>query len=97
LFAANEGAEGLFWFIFPVIQPGTSSGPLSFQSDDAPTFGDASASDDNPPSPWASSPDGQRVPVPLTRAPDAMSTAFALAGAVLCLAAGMRKNTSLSS
>ncbi|MGP8201389.1 MAG: hypothetical protein ACLQU4_18010 [Limisphaerales bacterium] len=97
LFAENQGAGGLFWFIYPVVEAGTSSGPLSFQSDDAPTLGNASATDDNPPSPWTSIDGGQQVPVPTTSVPDAMSTAAPLAGAVLFLAAGLKKKTSLSS
>jgi hypothetical protein len=96
LFEENVGTGGLFWFIYPVIEPGTSSGPLSFQSDDAPTFGNASATDDNPPSPWTSINGGQEVPVPMTSVPDAMSTAGPLAGVALLLAAGSRKKNSLS-
>lgn len=77
--ATGLGASGLAWFFSPVAA-GSSSGALSFQSDDPPTMGDASASDDNPPSPWA----GDQLPVPTT-VPDSMSTVALLAGMVLLL------------
>jgi hypothetical protein len=63
-FDLNNGASGLFWAFAPV-NPGTSSGPLSFESDQPPTLGNANAQDANPPSPWSSNPDGQQVPVPI--------------------------------
>jgi hypothetical protein len=62
--ANNLGAFGLYWTMSPGVQPGNNSGPLSFQSAMPPVMGNASASDDNPPSPWSSSPYGQMVPVP---------------------------------
>jgi hypothetical protein len=65
VFDENNGHGGLFW-AFAAVNPGTSSGPLSFLSDLPPTLGNANAQDANPPSPWSSYPDGQQVPVPLT-------------------------------
>jgi hypothetical protein len=91
------GTRGLFWFIAPPIAAGASSGPLSFTSDDAPTWGNASAADANPPSPWSSSPAGQPVPVPSLAAPDSFSTAALLAGMLPLLALGLRKKASLLS
>ena len=64
--AFNFGAFGLYWVLYPdVVKAGTSSGQLSFQSELPPSPGNASASDDSPPSPWAS-PNGSPVPVPGT-------------------------------
>ena len=63
LYDANNGSAGLFW-AFAGINPGTVSGPMSFQSDLPPVSGNANAQDRNPPSPWSSNPDGQPVPVP---------------------------------
>jgi len=64
--AFNFGAYGLYWVLSPdVVRAGTSSGLLSFQSELPPSPGNASASDDSPPSPWAS-PNGSPVPVPGT-------------------------------
>ena len=88
------GSAGLSWSM-PSVDAGTNSPPLSFQSDDAPTMGNASASDANPPSPWSSSPDGDQVPVP--NVPDSTNTAALLAGALLLLLPGMRKKASPSS
>ena len=65
VFDENNGPVGLFWLLGSV-NPGTSSGPLSFQSDRPPTLGNANAQDANPPSPWSSNPNGQQVPVPIT-------------------------------
>jgi hypothetical protein len=91
LFAESEGSGGLFWFMSPVA-PGTNSGTLSFQSDDPPTLGNASASDANPPSPWSSSPDGQTVPVPMTAsAPDSLNTLVWLAGMAPLLALALKR------
>jgi hypothetical protein len=82
LIGLNNGSAGLFWAFTP-INPGTSSGPLSFQSDNAPILGNANAQDRNPPSPWSSSPDGQQVPVP-GAVPEPSTTAlFALTGLFL--------------
>ena len=63
LYDANNGSAGLFW-AFAGINPGTVSGPMSFQSDLPPVLGNANAQDRNPPSPWSSNPNGQQVPVP---------------------------------
>ena len=65
VFDENNGNGGLFW-AFAAVNPGTSSGPLSFLSDLPPTLGNANAQDANPPSPWSSNPFGQQVPVPTT-------------------------------
>jgi hypothetical protein len=61
----NNGTSGLFWS-FTVVNPGSSSPTLSFQSYLPPVLGNANASDENPPSPWSSSPFGQQVPIPET-------------------------------
>jgi hypothetical protein len=62
----NNGLTGLDWFIFSpsVVTAGTSSPLLTFESDLPPVLGNADASDGNPPSPWASAPAGDQVPVP---------------------------------
>jgi hypothetical protein len=59
----NNGAAGLYWS-FVAVNPGANSPSLSFQSDLPPGMGNANALDENPPSPWRSSPNGQQVPVP---------------------------------
>ena len=86
--AYDFGAYGLYWVLNPdVVVAGSSSGPLWFTSDLPPSPGNASASDDNPPSPWSSYPNGQPVPVPGTGnfvVPDSMNT-MALLGGVLLL------------
>ena len=80
----NDGVAGLFW-AFTGVNPSNSSPTLSFESDLPPVMGNAGAQDANPPSPWASNPDGQDVPVPNTAlAPDSTST-LALFGGVLLL------------
>jgi hypothetical protein len=56
-------------------------------------MGNASASDDNPPSPWASSPDGQPVPIP--NVPDSMNTMALLAGTLPLFLFVMKKNAKL--
>jgi hypothetical protein len=89
--------SGVEWaMVFPTVAPGTNSGPLSFESYDAPTMGNAAATDANPPSPWNSSPDGQPVPVPST--PDSTNTAALLAGMLLLLPlrSTMKKQACLS-
>lgn len=70
-------STGVFWIMAPV-QAGTSGPKLSFQSDLPPVYGNANASDANPPSPWSSSPAGQPVPVPnisgaITPEPDTLA------------------------
>jgi len=79
------------WILFsPTVAAGTNSGPLSFESLDAPTMGIASAQDANPPSPWDSFPAGQPVPVPSV--PDCGNTFALLGGAMTVLPfIGMRK------
>jgi hypothetical protein len=98
-FSFPEGASGVFWNIASVVA-GSSSGTLSFQSDYAPTMGDASADDSDPPAPWSSaSPYGQEVPVPNTALavpePETM-TMFFLGGLLLLPVRSMlhRKQTS---
>ena len=59
----NNGADGLAWS-FSAVNPGAGSPSLSFQSDLPPGQGNATALDENPPSPWRSTPGGQQVPVP---------------------------------
>ncbi len=59
----NNGVIGLFW-AFDAVNPGGSSPTLSFESDLPPALGNANASGEPPPSPWASVPSGQQVPVP---------------------------------
>ena len=83
----NNGASGLYWFFDPV-NAGASSATLSFTSDDAPTMGNANASDNNLPSPWRSTPLGEKVPVPQTIVPDSTSTLALLAGVLLLLGFG---------
>jgi hypothetical protein len=92
--SANLG-NGIFWFLYPPVYAGSSSGALSYESDNAPSWGNAGATDDNPPSPWSSFPDGQKVPV----APDSTSTLALLAGMLLLLPVGsaMKKKAGLSS
>jgi hypothetical protein len=86
-FGENNGIFGISWFLLtPNVAAGANSGPLSFESLDAPIMGDASASDANPPSPWDSSPDGNPVPVPFV--PDSTSTMPLLAGMMLLLPFG---------
>jgi hypothetical protein len=58
----NNGID-LKWY-FSAVEPGDNSGSLSFESYLPPMPGNADAEDANPPSPWASIPDGQQVPVP---------------------------------
>jgi len=82
LFDQNNGVAGLNW-AFAAVSPGSSSPVLSFDSDMPPTLGNANASDSNPPSPWASNPDGQQVPVPST-VPEPTTIAL-LAGGLLLL------------
>jgi hypothetical protein len=81
----NNGVNGLFWSL-AAVEPGSDSGPLSFESDLAPTWGNANASDANLPSPWASIPYGQEVPVP--NIPESTATITLLAGVLLLLPSG---------
>lgn len=86
-FGANNGTAGLFWY-FTAVNPGNSSGPLSFESDLPPTLGNANALNQNPPSPWSSSPDGQQVPVPgnvTVPAPEPTTTTLLALTALLLL------------
>jgi hypothetical protein len=64
-YSSPNGLSGVFW-IMPPVAPGTGSGVLSYQSALPPIYGNANASDANPPSPWSSAPFGQQVPVPNT-------------------------------
>jgi hypothetical protein len=78
--AFQEAATTLAWTFIPV-NPGSST-TVTFQSDWAPTLGNANASDGSAPSPWASNPFGQQVPVPVPEPPTAMTL---LAGFLLLL------------
>lgn len=71
----TASSGGVNWLITPV-QPGFSSSLLFFTSDLAPTWGNANAQDHNPPSPWASYPGGNPVPVP--NVPDGGATVMLL-------------------
>ncbi len=85
----NNGANGLAW-LFPAVSPGNSV-LIGFQSYLAPGPGNASASDSNPPSPWASNPYGQQVPVPRA-APEPMTMAlFGLAFLLLPFRSNLRR------
>jgi hypothetical protein len=94
---SGVAAGGVSWGLdTPVVNPGTTSGPLSFDSELPPSPGDATANDSNPPAPWASFPDGQVVPVPGTGnfpVPDSTNSMALLAGVLLLLPFGsaMRK------
>jgi hypothetical protein len=81
-------------FYSPTINAGTSQ-TVSFESDFGPTPGNASASDNVPPSPWNSSPDGSPVPVP---SPDSTNTMALLAGSLLLLpiSSMLKKKAALS-
>jgi len=83
----NNGVAGLFWS-FTGVNPSNSSPTLSFESDDPPTMGNANASDANPPSPWASNPNGQQVPIPAISVPDSASTATLLTGVLMLVPFG---------
>jgi len=81
----NNGVNGLFWY-FAAVNPGSSSPALTFESYLAPGLGNANAQDGNPPSPWASDPNGQQVPVPLTLiVPDSTPTIVLLAAILLAI------------
>jgi hypothetical protein len=92
------GGTGISWILIPVIPAGSSSGMLSFESLLPPVPGDATAQDSNPPSPWASFPDGQEVPVPGPTVPDSMNTMAMLASMLLFLpfASILKKKASLA-
>jgi hypothetical protein len=83
---ASADADGVNWVLGAVL-PGSSSPTLSFFSNDAPTFGNAQAEDNSPPSPWASiNNGGQTVPIPntITTVPEpATMTLFSLTGLLL--------------
>lgn len=78
----DNGVAGLNWGFNPV-EPTFNSGTLSFQSDLPPTWGNANATDANAPSPWASTPGGEQVPVP-SNVPEPTTTAL-LTGFLLLL------------
>jgi hypothetical protein len=79
VFTENNGTNGLLW-VLGAVPAGGSSGPLSFQSLLPPTLGNANAQNSNPPSPWASTPFGQEVPVPT---PEPGTLSLLLAGSAL--------------
>lgn len=74
----NSGLGGRWQPI--IITPGNSA-TLSFESDDAPTMGNANANGGTP-GPWSSSPDGSQIPVP-TVVPEPESSMTMLAGLLL--------------
>lgn len=87
----NNGVNGLFWS-FNAVSAGSSTGILSFTSDDPPTMGNANAQDANPPSPWSSAPFGQQVPIPQTATvPDGAATAGLLGGVLMLLPFGVKR------
>lgn len=57
-------SSGITWTFDTALAPGLTSGTVSYESDYGPVYGNAGALDANPPSPWASFPDGQQVAVP---------------------------------
>jgi hypothetical protein len=81
-------------FLDPSIGAGGTSGNLTFTSMLAPSPGEASASDANPPSPWdTANPGGSPVPVPGTGnfgVPDSASTMTLLGGVMMLLPFGRR-------
>jgi hypothetical protein len=92
---ANNAGLGVIWNP-TLVAPGGTSATLSFQSDDAPVLGNASANG-NPvnPAPWSSYA-GSQVPVP--NAPDSTNTITLLACVLLLLPFGsaMRKKAGSS-
>ena len=91
----NNAGHGVIWNPTIVVPSGTSV-LLSFQSDDAPVWGNASANGNpSPPAPWSSYL-GSQVPVP--NAPDSTATITLLAGVLLLLPFGsaMGRKASLS-
>jgi len=81
-------ANGLTWNLFGPVQIGGVSGILDFTSLLAPALGNANAQNQNPPSPWASTPGGQQVPIP--HIPDGGATVMLL-GAALSAMGLLRK------
>ena len=75
----SQSLSGLFWTFAPVLDNGVS-GVLDFTSLLSPALGNANAQDSNPPSPWASVPGGQQVPVPTV--PDGGTTVMLLGAAL---------------
>jgi hypothetical protein len=84
----TSDANGVTWF-FPAVTTGLTSGILDYTSNFAPTWGNANGADANPPSPWASDPLGQQVPVPIV--PDSGTTVALLGlGLAGCTLAGRK-------
>jgi len=92
-FFQNNGTSGLLWG-FPSVAPGTSA-LIAFNSALPPVMGNASASGAFPPSPWASTPNGQLVPVPGIHAvPEpATMTVFGLTLLLLPLRFSLRRSS----
>lgn len=83
LYDRNSGVNGLYWFFAPVTA-GSNSPTLSFQSYLPPGMGNADAEAGAPPSPWASDPYGQQVPIPAP-IPESTATLTLLAAALFLL------------
>jgi hypothetical protein len=64
-YASYSTGSDVYWY-FPGLTAGQSTAALSltFTSPDAPVFGNADATGNNPPGPWASASSIQQVPVP---------------------------------
>ncbi len=81
-------ANGVTWNLFGPVQIGGVSGILDFTTLLPPALGNANALNQNPPSPWASTPGGQQVPIP--HIPDGGATVMLL-GAALSAMGLLRK------
>jgi hypothetical protein len=85
----HSDANGVTWLLGTAVAAGGTSGTLDYTSDFAPTWGNANGADANPPSPWASDPGGQQVPVP--NVPDSGTTVALLGlGLAGCTLAGRK-------
>jgi hypothetical protein len=94
----DNGNFGLEWLFTTPLAAGTSSDILSFESDYAPTLGNATASGGaNGPSPWTASPDGTLVALPGKSVPDSTFTMTLFAGALLLLGCGKSRIFGFSS
>jgi hypothetical protein len=79
-------AIDLGWTFSPAIQAGASGPTVSFESDNPPTLGNASADDAVPPAPWSSvSPSGTQLPVPVTTPEPSTTALLAVAIGLLAL------------
>jgi len=87
----NNGSAGITWF--DTVLPKTSGATLSFESDDAPTYGKANAAGiPNNPAPWAStSTTTSEVAVPLVVPEPVTTVLMALSSLVLAFRPNMLK------